>query len=43
MSRNEAIKIVAKVGSPIPEYEIEKFGNYIGISLSKFFEIADVS
>ena len=41
MSRNEAMKIVAKIGSPIPEYEIEKFCKYIGINLSKFFEIAE--
>jgi len=41
LTRDEAIKLVERVGEEKPKEEIEKFCNYVGISESKFYEITE--
>ncbi len=41
MSREEAIKKIKSVGEELPRSEISQFCNYVGISESKFFNIAN--
>jgi N-acetyl sugar amidotransferase len=41
ITRKEAIELVRKVGEELPREEIEEFCNYVGISESRFFEIAE--